>query len=424
MEDDHMQKHCPHARWLGFIIFCVLTVFGCATFNPRPIDEVPFRERAQTQYEGNVRVTAAVPSPEESRTLFGVPLYKKGIQPVWLEIENNDEEPVWFAPVGLDPVYFSPLEVAYIHRFVFSKETNQRIDEHFHEQVIEQYIPPGTVRSGFVFTHLDLGTKGFDVDLVGEDHEVRTFTFFINVPGLIVDHHEVDWHNLYSKDEIVSYDEAGLREALESLPCCTTNREGTKQGDPINVVFIGKGEDVRHALIRSRWNETGTVGETSASKAKKSSTVWRAYRYEPVSPFYLYGRSQDAAFRKNRDTAHERNELRLWLSPMTLEGELVWVGQISRDIGLRFGGQTVAYRIDPSMDDARRYILQDLWYSQGVLKYAYVKGVGAAPISEPRENIRGDNYFTDGMRVVVWVSSDPISLSEVEFVEWENPPGR
>jgi hypothetical protein len=405
------------------MILFLLSLAGCATFNPRPIDEVPFRERAQTQYEGNVRVTAAVPGPEESEALFGVAMYKKGIQPVWLEIENNDEKPVWFMPVGLDTDYFSPLEVAYMHRLKFSKEANQKMGEYFHERTMGMYIPPGVVRSGFVFTHLDLGTKGFDIDVVGEDQGVRTFTFFINVPGLIADHQEVDWDELFSENEIVSYDdEVGLREALENLPCCTTNRAGTKQGNPINVVFIGKGEDLLHAFIRGGWNETGSIDDISTAKAKTSSTLWRQYRYEPVDPLYLYGRPQDAAFRKNRrETASERNVLRLWLSPLTFEGKPVWLGQVSREIGLRFSGQTVIYRFDPSIDDARTYVLQDLWYSQGLLKYGYVKGVGEALMSEPREALKGDRYFTDGLRGVMWVSSEPISFSEVEVLEWEIP---
>ena len=80
--------------------------------------------------------------------------------------------------------------------------------------------------------------------------------------------------------------------------------------------------------------------------------------------------------------------------------------------------------MEPNVDEARTYIIQDLWYSQGLLKYGYVKGVGAASMSEPRENLTGATYFTDGYRVVLWVSSEPISFSEVEFVEWEIPPQR
>jgi hypothetical protein len=383
------------------------------------MEEVPFLERAQTQVENNVRVTAAVLGAEESKAVFGLPLYTKGIQPIWLEIENNDEERVWFSPVGLDPNYFPPLEVAYMHRFRFSKEANQQMEQYFNEQAMGLYVEPGRVRSGFVFTNLDVGTKSFNVDLVGEDHQVRTFTFLISVPGFRASHHEVDWHTLYSKDEMVSLDEAPLRKALESLPCCATNEEGTMMGEPINVVVIGNGEDVLHALIQSGWDET----ESQRPVRTESSSIFSGeYRYAPVSPLYLYGRPQDAAFRKSRETARERNQLRLWLSPMTFEGKPVWVGQISREVRVR--SLLKRHTMEPHLDEARTYILQDFLYAQGLAKYGYVKGVGAAPISEPRQNLTGNAYFTDGYRVVLWVSSDPISFSEVEVVEWEIPGQR
>jgi hypothetical protein len=404
----------PILLMLGFLV-----VSGCATFNPRPMEEVPFLERAQTQDGNNVRVTAAVLSQAESKAVFAVPLYKKGIQPIWLEIENNDEEPLWFLPVGLDPDYFPPLEVAYMNRSRFSKRANRQMEQYFYEKTMGNYIAPGSVRSGFVFTQLDMGTKGFNVDLIGEDFQVRTFTFFISVPGFRVDHQDVDWNSLYSKDEIVSYDEDDLRRALEGLPCCTTNDDSTEQGDPLNLVIIGDGIDVHRALIRSRWNETMTREAVSRWKGPMVDFFEIDDPYAPVGALYAYGRPQDAAFRKTRETARERNQLRLWLSPMTFDGKPVWVGQISRDIRARDLWRR--FRIEPDVDEARTYIFQDLLYSQALAKYGYVKGVGAAPISEPRKTLFGDTYFTDGYRIVLWVSSEPISLTEVDVVDWESP---
>jgi hypothetical protein len=108
---------------------------------------------------------------------------------------------------------------------------------------------------------------------------------------------------------------------------------------------------------------------------------------------------------------------------MRLNGKPVWVGQISRDIGVRFTTKTIlTHKIDPDVDETRDFLIQDLWYSQGLLKLAYVKGVGPAPISAPRGNLTGDPYFTDGLRAVLWVSSDPVAMEAVEFVEWELPP--
>ena len=99
------------------------------------------------------------------------------------------------------------------------------------------------------------------------------------------------------------------------------------------------------------------------------------------------------------------------------------MGQISRDIGVRFTTKTIlTHKIDPDVDETRDFLIQDLWYSQGLKKLAYVGGVGAAPISEPRGNLTGDPYFTDGLRAVLWVSSDRVDLEAVEVVEWEIPP--
>ncbi|MCJ7557230.1 MAG: hypothetical protein MUP90_10005 [Gammaproteobacteria bacterium] len=96
------------AAWLLAIVLA-----GCATgFNPKPIDSVAFRDRALTQVENGIRVTTAVPDKQETKELFGAPLYKKRIQPVWIEIENRTEANVWFLPFGVDNDYHTPLEIA------------------------------------------------------------------------------------------------------------------------------------------------------------------------------------------------------------------------------------------------------------------------------------------------------------------------
>jgi len=401
------------------LILCSLLLFGCATFNPRSLEEAPFIERAQTQVKGNIRVTVAVLSAEETEAVFDVDLYKKGVQPVWLEIENNDEKPVWFLHAGLDPDYFAPLEVAFMSHFAFSKEANHQMDLYFYRESMQKYVEPGSIRSGFVFTNLDLGTKDINVDLIGEDNEVRTFTFFISVPGLRIDHQDIDWNTLYSKDEIITLNEESLRKALEELPCCTTGIWGKIPDNPVNLIIIGQGVDVHHALIRGGWSET-------ASRSDIGIYVRSAFRelgrYLPVSPAYFYGRPQDAAFRKIVETAGERSHLRLWLSPLTLNGMPVWIGQINREIKKRSTESgDVENVIEPDIDEARTYILQNLWYTQGISKYGFVKGVGESPITNQRRNLRNDPYFTDGLRIVLWIPGGPTSFSEVDFVEWEDP---
>lgn len=410
-------------RWFIISVIGILVVTGCAAFQPKPMEEVPFKERAQTKYEANVRVTAAVLSAEESKAAFGVPLYRKGIQPIWLEIENKRNEPLWFLPMSVDRNYHSPLEVAYVNRSGFSKTAKEEMDQYFWEHGMRIHIPPGSVRSGFVFTNLDEGTKHFNVDLIDLEKEPDiSLTFFIAVPGLKVDHHKVDWEGLYPEDKIVSHGEEGFRKAFENLPCCTTNKDGSEEGDPLNLVVVGDLDDVYYTFIRAGWDETETIYGGSALKTSVSAVFGGRYRYSPISALYVFGRGQDVAFQKARGSIHERNHLRLWLAPMRFEGKPVWIGQISRDIGVRFTWKTITtHKIDPDVDETRFNLIQDLLYAQGLAKFAYVKGVGAATIDQPRGNLTGDPYFTDGYRAVLWVSGEPVAQDDTIVLDWEIP---
>jgi hypothetical protein len=299
------------------------------------------------------------------------------------------------------------------------------MDRYYHDRSLGIYVPPDGVRSGYVFTNLDEGTKAFNVDLIGEDNEMRTFTFFIEVPGLRADHHEVDFDALYADDEVLDLDEQGLIEALEALPCCVRDKKGKSWGDPLNLVVIGEDDEVFQAFLRADWDETETIYGGSTLKTGMSFIFGGKYRYSPVSALYVYGRAQDIALQRARDTINERNHLRLWLSPLRFEGKPVWVGQISRDIGVRFTMKTITtHKIDPDIDETREYLLEQLWYSGTLLKFAYVEGVGEAPIDEPRANLTGDPYFTDGFRLVMWLSGDPVTLTDVEVIDWKIPPER
>jgi hypothetical protein len=370
-----------------------------------------------------VRVTAAVPSAEESKALFGVPLYKKGIQPVWLEIENHDEKALWFLPASVDRDYFAPLEVAYVNHFPFAGQANETMDRFFHDSAIGKYVAPGATISGFVFTHVDLGTKAFNVDLVSKDHDIRTFTFFVNVPGLKPDHSEVDWARLYSADEVITCaDREQLRSALQSLPRHVTDSEGLQEAEPLNLVLIGRGESVLRALLQSGWDETESA---VAPETQAPLRFWWQYRHRPVRRLYCYGRPQDASFRKSRATVREQNTLRLWLTPVRAQGEPVWVGQASRYVTKGVLADLASlYQLESDVDEARTYVLQDLWYTQSLAAYAHLECLDEVPISEPRENLDGEAYFTDGFRVVLWISSDPVSFSEVQRVDWDTPPER
>jgi len=405
-------------RLLAFVISLVLLCSCASNWRPIPIGDVDFLSRAVTQEDNQIIVSAAVPSASESVAIFGADLYRRGVQPVWLDIRNNSAEAVSFLPFGLDPYYFTPLETASMNKF---RKQKSELEHYFFDSGVDPEVAPGQERKGFVFTHVDEGTKIFNVDLVGNNSSWHR-TFFIQVPGLKVDHYDIDFDALLEAENIRELSESELIEYLATSPCCVRNEKGSDTGDPLNIAVVGSPDDIYYAFIRAGWDETETVKLSSSLKMLGSLVTGGEYRYSPVSDLYVFGRAQDVAFQKARKNINERNHLRLWMTPVSYEGEPVWIGQISRDIGIRFTKKTITtHKIDANVDETREYLVENLAYNQVLEKFAYVGGVGEAPIDTPRANLTGDPYFTDGQRVVMWVSVDSIALDDIRLLDWPAP---
>jgi hypothetical protein len=103
-------------RLLAFVSSLLLLCSCASDWQPIPIGDVDFLSRAVVMEEHQISVSAAVPSASESVAIFGADLYRRGVQPVWLEISNNSDEAVSFMPFGLDANYFTPLETASMYK--------------------------------------------------------------------------------------------------------------------------------------------------------------------------------------------------------------------------------------------------------------------------------------------------------------------
>ena len=407
------------------LLAVTLILTGCASTGPLPwLETTDYMERLRTETEGGVRVSTSVLSASESQALYGVPLARKGIQPVWIEVENHDDTPYWFMSLGLDPYYIPASEAA--DAFAGNNvETNHALTEHFQQLAFQNPVPPGATVSGFVLTNLHEGVKMVEVDLVASGH-LKTFSFLADVPGFRADYAGKEFTE-DTLDEVINYtDDAAFRAALEALPCCATNKKGSRNGDPLNLVIVGGRDDAFPALVRRGWHPTEATYAGSIKKMIKSVLSGERYPYSPISPLYLYDRPQDLALQKARDNIHQRNHLRLWLSPMRYHGQLVWVGQISRDIGTRLtihSPYLTTHKIDPNVDEALLALIEDLVYSQHLSKIGQVKGVGAAPRDAPRQNLTTDPYYTAGFRGVLFFDEQSTSLADIEFLPWEGAAG-
>jgi len=276
----------------------MLVHIGCASFQPGTLGDVGFLERAETRTVGDLRVRVAVPTQAETRQVFDSKLYKKKIQPVWVEIVNGTSEPVLLFPYSVDPDYFPPLEVAYLSHRLWAPKTNWRIDRFVYEQSFPQFVPPGATESGFVFTNLDKGAKYVPVDLFFERH-IEDLEFFVSIPGFRADHAAVDFEALWQeaqKRELSTKNE--VREWVESLPCCATNKKGSKTGDPVNFVVVTTDAAFRQGVMRTGWDETAAKTLGTSLKTVGAALVGARYRNAPFSPLYFFGRPHDLGCRR------------------------------------------------------------------------------------------------------------------------------
>ena len=386
---------------LSMVVCFVMIIGACAAHfeRPGPFDDTDLRHRAQTIAKAGIRISATVPRLKESRAIFGVNLEEKNIEPLWLEIENNTDRQILFLETGLDPEYFSPSEVSFGFHRVFSKSTNKQIDNHIGSLGFSNIINPHSTSSGFVFTNSDEGSKFVTVDLIGREW-TKSFTLIVPTPNrkLPVGHYERLFKMIASSELIEVEDESRLRELLEQLPCCTSSKDGA-QGEPLNIVLIGDIRDISAAFVR------------------------RNYRFTPVAPRYVFQRPQDVSVgKRDRWVAAQPQVLRTWLTTIRFQDKPVWIGQVSSPLGGRFARVTEEGKdehIEPFVDEVRNNLVQDIIYSQSLVKMGFVKGVGRVMASTPRKIYNGSTYHTDGLRAVLMFEKRPVSLSELEFFRWE-----
>lgn len=409
-------------------------------YEPHP-EQAPHIERARIQENDYAQVSVAVLTPAECKVVFGVPLANRGIQAVWVRVVNRSPAGARLLMTKIAPDYFTAREAAGVCQFSIFKRlvgiglllwyvvpilllpllpfllltlpfkyfatrrANNRMIDCFQSLGFPlKTIEPGATAEGIVYTPVEFGTKVVDIALV-INNEIKDCTFSIDVPAPQVDHQ----HTLLTSGETVTpveCDYETLKAKLIQLPPTTTNAKSTRLGDPVNLVIIGNFASVI-GVFAARWDQTEIITLGSCWRTAKAFVFGSDYRYSPVSALYLFNVSQAFALQRVRESINERIHLRLWSTPWRYEGKEVWVGQVSRDIGVRFTWHTwnlTTHRIDANVDEARDYVMEDLFEAGRITAGGYIQGVGACTKESPRHNLTGDSYYTDGHRAVIVVS--------------------
>jgi hypothetical protein len=422
MKRVRLYKLCAAVILLGLLGLAVSLV-SSFRFTPNPNSDAGFIARAQQKSVPGIKVSISVLGARESQQTFGENLAKFNIQPVWLSIQNETDDQLVFLPITMDPDFYSPYEVSYRFHGVLSFATNRARDEFFLERQISDILPPHSTTTGFVYGVLDTGVKYAHVAIAGKGR-LEGFDFALPIPGPAFVGTKISANRFYPNKDIEDLQLDALRASFARQPCCTTNANSTRNGDPLNLVIIQSQQDPIVPFISRGWHLARRLDVTSAIETARAFLFRDAFLTSPVSPLYVFDRSEDFVVQKARSTINERVHARFWLTPYTFEGRRIWIGQVSRDIGVRLTSQTwnlTTHKIGPDVDFDRNYLLQDLLMSGLVERYGFVAGVGAAPLSAPRTNLTGDPYYTDGLRAVVFLSNQTRSLGAIERLPWETP---
>jgi len=119
------------------------------------------------------------------------------------------------------------------------------------------------------------------------------------------------------------------------------------------------------------------------------------------------------------------------MTPWRVHQEPVWVGEVfyyteDKSFLSLFSEEAIEdskllssfarESVTADVDSAQQLLLQNLWYNGSLRLVGFTTGVGAVSMDEPRTGFGGAAYFTDGYRLVVFLSEDVLALDEGRYI--------
>ncbi len=195
--------------------------------------------------------------------------------------------------------------------------------------------------------------------------------------------------------------DSALQKDIDSLPR-RVNDEYNNQGDMVNFVLVGAEQQVKDALDAASWRVADTDSKEAALKAVLETYQKKDYLQMPMSQLYLFGRKQDYGYELAQaySVVASRHHFRIWKAPVTWNGQTMWAGAGTHDIGFEKDQRNgkVTHKIDSAVDGERDNIGQTLQTSGKVKSLYYY--LPPDPVQEAK-NATGGGYHSDGRILVV-----------------------
>ena len=188
--------------------------------------------------------------------------------------------------------------------------------------------------------------------------------------------------------------------ALARSPRHTRTAQG-RQGDAINVAFIGTEEELHRMFAAAGWYAADPITLETSIRIAADVVVHKPYAHAPVSDLYVWDRKQDAAFEQPvGDSPKQRHHVRFWCSrEVDRQGEPLWLGAATYDERVELSRTTggITHKIGPQIDSERNKLVTDAARAGVLDGYYWVD-----PFHKDRQgrNGGGDPYVTDGRLAV------------------------
>jgi LssY C-terminus len=150
---------------------------------------------------------------------------------------------------------------------------------------------------------------------------------------------------------------------FSKIPRRITDKAGNL-GDMVNFLIIGNEDSMKKVFTSAGWVKVDSDVTTTILAGALASLEKESYLTMPMSQLYLFDRPQDYgwAHAEPIKVVASRNHLRIWKAPFTVNGQTLWIGAATHDIGFerdqRNNGLT--HKIDPDIDLERDYVEKTL----------------------------------------------------------------
>ena len=173
-------------------------------------------------------------------------------------------------------------------------------------------------------------------------------------------------------------------------------------GDMVNFALIGSQEQVEKAFQNAGWVRVDSSNQDAVVHGLIQTLQHKSYLEMPMSTLYLFNRPQDLSYARADPitVAAERHHLRVWKSPETVNGKILWVGSSTHDIGFEKDQRNngITHKIDPEIDKERDFLEQSFAAAGNLLAAAYVTPSQALTTAR---TATGGSFQSDGRIVVL-----------------------